>query len=395
VVADLAAVSDVATVSDVIAGAGIKAFGAVGSAVWLVDEDTGTYVHAAASGVGEPRGKLPADAVDRYPALGAGHVVVVSDESASDEDSDLRADLGGAAGSLVLAPLTALGRTLGVIALLMPETRASEPEELSLLQTLGRQAGQALERAQLFDMQRMVATTLQRSMLPQALVDDPRLQVSACYRPAIDGLYVGGDWYDAFRLDDDRVGLVVGDVVGRGLPAAAAMGQLRSAVRAIATTGSGPGRLLEGLDRFVEGVAAADTATLAYAEVDLRDGSTHFACAGHPPPVLVHGPGRAEQLWGGRSAPLGAQFGDTTRPEATITLLPGSRLVLYTDGLVERRDEPLDQSIDEFAAVLGTWADRPFENLAEGVTDALVGSGGTDDDVCLLAVAFRAHPTVR
>jgi serine/threonine-protein kinase RsbW len=321
-------------------------------------------------------------------------VVVVSDESADQDGLELRAGLSGAAGSLVLAPLMALGRTLGVLALLMPESRASEPEELTLLQTLGRQAGQALERAQLFDMQRMVATTLQHSMLPRALVDDPRLLVSACYRPAVDGLYVGGDWYDAFRLDENRVALVVGDVVGRGVQAAAAMGQLRSAVRAIATTGSGPGRLLEGLDRFVEGVEAAHTATLAYAEVDLRDGSTHFACAGHLPPVLVHGPGRAEQLWGGRSTPLGAQFGETTRPEASITLLPGSRLVLYTDGLVERRDEPLDQSIDQLAEMLGTWADRPFADLAEGVTDALVGSGGTDDDVCVLAVAFGENPTL-
>ena len=395
VVADLAAVSDVATVSGVIAGAGITAFGAVGSAVWLVDGDTGAYVHAASSGVGDHRADLPAHAVERYPALREGHVVVVSEGSAGDEGVELRAGLDDVAGSLVLAPLTALGRTLGMLALLMPKSRAAEPEELTLLQTLGRQAGQALERAQLFDVQRMVATTLQHSMLPRSLPDDPRLRVSACYRPAIDGLYVGGDWYDAFRLDDDRIALVVGDVVGRGLQAAAAMGQLRSAVRALATTGAGPGRLLEGLDRFVDGVEAADTATLAYAEVDLRDGSAVFACAGHPPPVLIEGHGRAELLWGGRSAPLGAQFGDPTRPEESVRLTPGARLVLYTDGLVERRHQPLDQSIDHLAEMLGSWTERPFAHLAEGVTDALVGISGTDDDVCLLAVAFGETPTLR
>jgi serine/threonine-protein kinase RsbW len=172
------------------------------------------------------------------------------------------------------------------------------------------------------------------------------------------------------------------------------MGQFRSAVRALAAADSGPGRLLERLDRFVEGVDAAEMATLAYAEVDLRDGSVLFACAGHPPPVLVEGQGRSGLLWEGRSAPLGAQFGDATRPEARCTLPPGALLVLYTDGLVERRDEALDQSIDELAVELASWSDRPFADLADGVTDALVGKGRTDDDVCLLAVAFRASSAV-
>ena len=191
----------------------------------------------------------------------------------------------------------------------------------------------------------------------------------------IDGLDVGGDWYDAFVLDDDRIALVVGDVVGRGLHAAAAMGQLRSAVRALAMADSGPAELLERLDRFVEGVAAANTATMVYAEVDLRDGSVVFACAGHPPPVLVDGPGRSALLWEGRSAPLGVQLGIGPRPEATITLTAGSRLVLYTDGLVERRDQPLDLSIDLLAEQLEAWAEWPVAGLADGVADALLGTG--------------------
>jgi PAS domain S-box-containing protein len=245
-----------------------------------------------------------------------------------------------------------------------------------------------------YDEQRTVATTLQRSMMAQTLPDDPRLRISACYRPAIDGLDVGGDWYDAFVLDDDRVALVVGDVVGRGLHAAAAMGQLRSAVRALAMADSGPAELLERLDRFVEGVEAANTATVAYAEVDLRKGNVVFACAGHPPPVLVDGSGRSALLWDGRSAPLGAQFGVGPRPAASITLTPGARLVLYTDGLVERRDQPLDLSIDVLAQELEGWAERPFPGLADGVADALLGTGRTSDDVCVLAVAFGEHPAV-
>lgn len=245
-----------------------------------------------------------------------------------------------------------------------------------------------------YDEQRTVATTLQRSMMAQTLPDDPRLGISACYRPAIDGLDVGGDWYDAFVLDDDRIALVVGDVVGRGLHAAAAMGQLRSAVRALAMADSGPAELLERLDRFVEGVEAATTSTMVYAEVDLRDGSVLFACAGHPPPVLVDGQGRSAPLWDGRSAPLGAQFGVGPRPEATIRLTQGSRLVLYTDGLVERRDQPLDLSIDLLAEQVQAWAERPIAALADGVADALLGAGPTGDDVCVLAVAFGEHPTL-
>jgi len=246
-----------------------------------------------------------------------------------------------------------------------------------------------------YDEQRTVATTLQRSMMAQTLPDDPRLRISACYRPAVDGLDVGGDWYDAFVLDDNRIALVVGDVVGRGLHAAAAMGQLRSAVRALAMADSGPAELLERLDRFVEGVEAANTATMVYAEVDLRDGSVAFACAGHPPPVRVDGPGRSALLWDGRSAPLGAQLGIGPRHEATITLTQGSRLVLYTDGLVERRDQPLDLTIGLLAEQLEAWAERPFAGLADAVADALLGTGRTGDDVCVLAVAFGEHPTVR
>lgn len=253
----------------------------------------------------------------------------------------------------------------------------------------------ARRRAEMaYDEQRTVATTLQRSMMAQTLPDDPRLGISACYRPAIDGLDVGGDWYDAFVLDDHRIALVIGDVVGRGLHAAATMGQLRSAVRALAMADSGPAELLERLDRFVEGVEAATASTMVYAEVDLRDGNLLFACAGHPPPVLVDGQGRSAPLWDGRSAPLGAQFGVGPRPEATIRLTQGSRLVLYTDGLVERRDQPLDLSIDLLAEQVAAWAEQPIAALADGVADALMGTGPTGDDVCVLAVAFAEHPTL-
>jgi len=301
------------------------------------------------------------------------------------------ASTSAAQGSLLLTPLAAHDRSLGLLALRFHDDRVLEPAELALLSTLGRQAGQAVERAALFDEQRTVAQTLQQSMLPREVPKDPRLVVGAAYRPADDGLEVGGDWYDAFFLDADRLALVVGDVVGRGLHAAAAMGQLRSAVRALAMTDSGPAVLLNRLDRFVADVEAADIATIVYAELDLRDGQLRYACAGHPPPVLVPPDRAPEVLWEGRSPPLGAHFSAVPRGQAQTAVGPSSRLVLYTDGLVERRNTSLDERIAELSGELDRLRAAPFDKLVERVTDAMVGTGPTGDDVCLLALELTVE----
>lgn len=379
VAADLAAVAGVEQVAAVIARAGTAVFGATTSTLWLVDESRGGYVGAGASGV-EGAGRAPDDH-GPFPdeeALRAGDVVQVPD---------------GGTDLLVLAPLVALDRQVGVLALRLPRDRGPEPDELRLLQTLGQQAALALERARLFDEAQQVAETLQHAMLPHSLPGDPRLVLSACYRPAVDGLEVGGDWYDAFFLDPDTVAVVVGDIVGRGLHAAAAMGQLRSAIRALATVGGGPALLLTRLDRFVEGIEAAETATVAYAEVDLHTGRARYACAGHPPPVLVDATGHAMLLWDGRSAPLGAHFGVAQRAEAEVVLTGGSRLALYTDGLVERRDQALDEGLDALALALGRLSHQPQATYADAVTDAVLGPGRTPDDVCMLTLAFQEHAT--
>jgi serine/threonine-protein kinase RsbW len=360
--------------------------------MWLADSTTGVYRWAGVvpESLTPHALDIPADdALPQSASLRAGEVVLL-DATAATTIPEVLTSLGTPSGTLVLTPLAALDRTLGVLALGFDVDRQLEPDELELFKTLGRQAGQAVERAALFDEQRSVAETLQRSLLPRDVPDDPRLMVAAVYRPAVDGLEVGGDWFDAFHLDRDRVGLVVGDVVGRGLHAAAAMGQLRSAVRALATTDAGPALLLNRLDRFVAGVEAADTATMVYAELDLRDGRLRYACAGHPPPVLVGAGGISDLLWGGRSAPLGAHFSTAPRGEAETIIGPGSRLVLYTDGLVERRDAPLDERIEKLAATLQRLASTPFAALVDDVTDAMVGTDPTGDDVCLLAVELHA-----
>ena len=136
--------------------------------------------------------------------------------------------------------------------------------------------------------------------------------VAAAYRPGTAALEVGGDWYDAFPLESGAIALVVGDVVGHGLEAAVAMGQLRGAVSALAQT-AGPALLLDRLDAFVETVPSAATATLAYVELDPETGHVRYACAGHPPPLVVSPDGRTRFLWDGRSAPLGSMLGDSAR----------------------------------------------------------------------------------
>jgi serine/threonine-protein kinase RsbW len=182
---------------------------------------------------------------------------------------------------------------------------------------------------------------------------------------------------------------VVGDVVGRGIGAAATMGQLRSAVRALASTGLGPASLLEALDRFANVHGVGRMATLAYAQVDVASRRVRYACAGHPPPATVAPGGAARLLWDGRSLPLDAH-GVGARGEGELELAPGGGLVLYTDGLVERRSRPLRDGFDELVAALERTERAPGAGLASSLADALLGSDARDDDVCVLALGLPA-----
>jgi PAS domain S-box-containing protein len=240
---------------------------------------------------------------------------------------------------------------------------------------------------------RAVALALQRSMLEGAATDGPGFEVVARYRPGVARLEIGGDWYDAFPLEDDAtVGVSVGDVVGRGIAAAGAMGQVRSALRAIAVSGVGPGPVLDQLDRFVARVPAARFATVAYVEAQPATGRMRYACAGHPPPLLIGPDGGAEFLWGGRSTPLDAFPRTEPRPVGECEVEPGCRLLLYTDGLVERRTRDIDAGFDHLAATASGLADRPAAELADSLMAALLADEDTRDDVCLVVLTL-APPT--
>jgi PAS domain S-box-containing protein len=287
------------------------------------------------------------------------------------------------AGSLAVLPLVARGEPIGSISLSFPRQRALDAEDLAFLESLASQCAQALERARLYEAERLVAATLQRSLLPQRLPTVDGFEFAVRYLPAA-GLAAGGDFYEAIQLPDGTVGVAVGDVVGRGANAAASMGQLRSALKAFAFAGAGPGEVLARLSSFADTVEGALAATAAYAVLDPAAGEIRYACAGHPWPVLAGADGEARFLTGGRSLPL-ACVPDPVYPEAVEPLAPGDTLLLFTDGLTERRGVDVDDSLERLRAGLSGFGPLPLAALLDAVIDAQ-GAGAPLDDVALLAV---------
>jgi PAS domain S-box-containing protein len=234
-----------------------------------------------------------------------------------------------------------------------------------------------------------IAQEVQRSLLSGAMPKAPGLEIDAAYRPATADLEVGGDWYDAFWLEPgESVGLVVGDVVGRGITAATTMGQLRSAVRALAGTGLGPAALVEALDAFAGRHGVGRMTTLVYAELALATGELRYICAGHPPPVVAPPGADPHPLWDGRSIPLDCYALATARDEGVATLAPGTVLVLYTDGLVERRTGTLTAGIERLLASLADHSDEPLAQSTAALVHELRDPEHADD-VCVLAARLR------
>ncbi|MEV4281982.1 SpoIIE family protein phosphatase [Actinoplanes xinjiangensis] len=288
-------------------------------------------------------------------------------------------------------PLRARGEVVGTL-LLAGEPAVPDRIDAEFLLDLADRAGLALDNARLAERDREVALTLQRSLLAGERPTDSRFHVATVYRPAVQALEVGGDWYDAFITVNGSVGVVVGDVVGRGVRAASAMGQLRSAVRALAKAERSPANVLHHMDDFVATLEAGQMATLAYAELALDTGQLRYACAGHPPPLLLSPDAGPSFLWEGRSGPLGTRAGSRRRREAELHMPRGSRLLLYTDGLVERRDERIDEGLSRLEGAVGDHWETPLASLAEQISDTMLRGDGGHDDMCLLALAFDGAP---
>ncbi|MDW5596432.1 SpoIIE family protein phosphatase [Conexibacter stalactiti] len=239
-----------------------------------------------------------------------------------------------------------------------------------------------------------VAHVLQSSMLASQPLTDERVRVGTAYQPAIESLEVGGDWHDAFAIDADRVGVVVGDVVGRGIGAATVMGQLRSATRALALAGlDGPAAVVTALDRFAADLPQALMATLVYAEIEPASGAVRLLSAGHPPPLLL-APDRDPVVIGsGRWLPLGVAHAGERPVEARLTLAPGAQLLLYSDGLVERRGESFDRGVARLADALSRMRGHDPQALVDMLMELFGSPASARDDVCLLSVERAAQPS--
>ena len=244
----------------------------------------------------------------------------------------------------------------------------------------------AIENARLYEHERDIAVTLQRNLLPASLPEISGVTAAVRYLAGGDGVEVGGDWYELIALPGQRAGFAIGDVVGRGVRAASVMGQLRVALHAYALESEGPSEVARRVANFVEALHEDQMTTCVYLVLDPADGSLRFANAGHPPPLLLAPDGSVTLLEGGGSPPLGA-FLHPDYEEASFQLEPGSTVLLYTDGLVEKRGEPINVGLERLrTAVIG----GPFdpEALCDRVLEALV-EGAHGDDVALLALHYE------
>jgi PAS domain S-box-containing protein len=271
-------------------------------------------------------------------------------------------------------------RGASVVWVELAEQRQFTAEDHTLLTVLAGRLGQGLQRVHEVDEQRETAVALQHAMLGPASLPGG---FAVRYLPASRPLQVGGDWYDVINLDAGRVALIVGDCVGHGLAAATVMGQLRSACRALLLEKSSPSAVLAGLDRFAARLPGADCTTAFCAVLTLSTGELMYSSAGHPPAIMVHADGGTEMLEGGQGFPLTVRS-DVTRPEARVTMPARSTLLLYTDGLVERRGNSIEDGMARAADLIEDGRSRELDDVADALMTGLEPTGGYPDDVAIL-----------
>jgi len=293
--------------------------------------------------------------------------------------------------SWVGLPLLAAGAPLGALRFSFGRPRKIIEEERVFLEALAGQCSMAVERAGLYEREHTTAETLQRSLLPDQLPSVPGLVLTAMYRPVAKNMEIGGDWYDAFRLADQRLAVAVGDVMGKGLTAAAGMGRVRNALRALALTDPRPAAVLGGLDRLFSATEEEEqVTTVAYLVIDPETGNGVLGNAGHLPALVLEAgcAPRFDQVEAG--TPLGWA---SPRKQHAFNLRPGSTAVFYSDGLVENRNRGLDTGLEELAAVAARADDellaRP-ERFLEYLVERMLAGHEQDDDVTVLVMHVPA-----
>ena len=276
--------------------------------------------------------------------------------------------------SLLGVPLLVEGEVIGVLHVGSLTPRAFSDEDTALLQLAADRAALAIEQARLYE-QRAVTEAMQRRLMPAERVEGPALRTASRYLPAA-GASLGGDWYDAFPVLGGRIALAVGDVVGHGVEAAAVMGQLRTALRAYAVEGHSPGTVVDRVGALMLALGPRAPTTLVYIVVDPVNERAEMVSAGHPPPLLISPDGDTEYLEQARGLPLAATRTAVSRTHV-FDLPAGAVIVLYTDGLVERRGESIDVGLERLRRAVAGLTD--VDEIADAIVEQVVPADPTDD----------------
>ena len=403
----LAEALDVEQVVEVITEVGRTAIGALRSAVALLDEERLRLRVVNPDGLA-PVGPDSADArltldtpsvMTRAIATRRPVLIPSPEELRRQFEPDLAEGAGsdaiedtGDERSWVGLPLLAAGAPLGALRFSFNRPRRITEEERVFLEALAGQCALAVERAEMYEREHNAAVTLQRSLLPDKLPDVPGLALDARYLPVTRNMEIGGDWYDVFRLPDRRLAVTVGDVMGKGLQAAAGMGRVRNALRALALTDPRPAAVLSGLDRLFSATELEEqVTTVSYLVIDPETGEGQAGNAGHLPTLLLT-PGALPVL---DQAEAGTPLGwPSPRKQHAFRLPPGSTAVFYSDGLVENRVRGLDAGLDELVSIAAgapeDLQDAPGR-LLQYLLDHMLAGHEQDDDVTVLVMHVPGH----
>ena len=355
------------------------------AAVLLLDDDRGVLVARAARGLEEEvrqgvqvplaRGFAGRVAAQRRP-------IIIEDLDHADVVNPILRQKG--IRSMLGVPVQVEGRVIGVMHIGTLRLQRFGEDDVALLQLAADRAALAIDRARMAE-QRAVTEMMQRTLLPEGLPEVAGIRFSAKYLPEGSGVRVGGDWYDVFQLASGRLALVIGDVVGRGVLAASVMAEIRTALRAYLTEGHDLADTISLLNDLLVSTGRSRGATVSILELDLGAGALEMLSAGHVPPLLVTPAGEVFLLEQPRGLPVGVS---TRQRYATrrYSFPPGSTLLLYTDGLVERRGESIDEGFDRLTDAARAAASGTDSSFADRVYRAILDETPLDDDVALLAV---------
>ncbi len=355
------------------------------AAVLLLDEDRGVLLARAARGLEEEvrqgvqvplaRGFAGRVAAEARP-------IIIEDLDHAEVVNPILRQRG--ISSMLGVPVHVEGRVIGVMHIGTLVQRHFDEDDVMLLQLAADRAALAIDNARISE-QRAVTEIMQRALLPDALPQIPGMRFSAKYLPAGSGVKIGGDWYDVVQLTNGRIAFVIGDVVGRGVMAASVMAEIRTALRAYMVQGHKLTEVISMLNELLVSMGRSRGATLAILELDPEAEELEAVTAGHLPPLLIEPDGHTRLLEQTHGLPVGVRTGHQYQA-CRYPFPTGSRLLLYTDGLVERRDESIDEGFGRLTVAAQAAAQHTDSSFADRVYRALVDETPLEDDVALLAI---------